>query len=499
MENLDRRDTLKTLAALGAGAAAGAWPRRAAPADEGRRNVIQRENELPGTRDWMLRTPRIDPATKYRCPWIEGYCSHPSIRAGETISFHVSTNPKSQFTLDIYRLGYYGGLGGRLMSRLGPFDGTVQPDPPVGKNRLRVCAWEPCAALRIPEDWISGVYVGKLTADRDGVQSYVIFIVRDDREADLLFQCSDSTWQAYNRWPSQFSLYDNGVHQWYWGGDVLVSRAADGGVGPVAMLAADRFCHDRQALLLVDPPARWRSVNDAIADQRRSDFHSSNAVTWYPGARLRDESSETLLTSATGAVAASLAEMERTRGVSRLHDEPPVLVRGALTPVCDVSPEDVRRLARAGINSLARRSALHLQLLGNVTQSRHAGAAGSDCLDERCEALFIMRRVRQSTRWVAGYDSCPRVWREVRQQVADFLNSLHAQGRLRGPSSRDAWFVRCDAGTNAANEGVGGVTTLYVGVALVQPGVFHVMRFQHTPSRCIVTEQEMRSQYHEAV
>jgi hypothetical protein len=37
-----------------------------------------------------------------------------------------------------------------------------------------------------------------------------VFIVRDDRPADILFQCSDNTWQAYNRWPSSYSLYDNG-------------------------------------------------------------------------------------------------------------------------------------------------------------------------------------------------------------------------------------------------------------------------------------------------
>ncbi|MCB1122574.1 MAG: hypothetical protein KJT03_13560, partial [Verrucomicrobiae bacterium] len=41
--------------------------------------------------------------------------------------------------------------------------------------------------------------------------------------ADFIFQCSDNTWQAYNRWPSQYSLYDNGEHQWWWGGDVKVS------------------------------------------------------------------------------------------------------------------------------------------------------------------------------------------------------------------------------------------------------------------------------------
>jgi len=184
---------------------------------------IRRENARPGTRDWLLQKTAIDPKTKYRCPWIEGYCSRTSLRAGETIQFHVSTNPPSRFTLDLFRMGYYGGAGGRLMARLGPFQGATQIDPPIGPKRRRDCTWDPCASLSIPPDWPSGVYLGKLTAEMSGWQSYVIFIVRDDRPADFIFQCSDTTWQAYNRWPSQFALYDNGEHQWWWGGDVQVS------------------------------------------------------------------------------------------------------------------------------------------------------------------------------------------------------------------------------------------------------------------------------------
>jgi hypothetical protein len=99
----------------------------------------------------------------------------------------------------------------------------VQPDPPVGEKRLRDCRWRAGTELKIPRDWLSGVYLGKLTAERKGLQSYVIFIVRDDRKADFIFQCSDTTWQAYNRWPDQFSLYDDGKTEWYWGGNVQIS------------------------------------------------------------------------------------------------------------------------------------------------------------------------------------------------------------------------------------------------------------------------------------
>ena len=105
------------------------------------------------------------------------------------------------------------------MTTLGPFPGTAQPIPPVGDKRLRECRWTPSTTLTIPADWPSGVYLGRLTtvpgaADQPYWQSYVIFIVRDTRRADVLFQCSDNTWQAYNRWPADHSLYTDprGAH-----------------------------------------------------------------------------------------------------------------------------------------------------------------------------------------------------------------------------------------------------------------------------------------------
>lgn len=185
-------------------------------------DVISRENARPGTRDWMLAKTAVDPAAKYRCPWVEGYTSRASVQAGDTLEIFVSANPSCPVAIDLYRMGWYGGAGARHVLSLPPVPVRTQPDPPVGPNRLRECDWEPAARLTIPHDWPSGVYLGKLTAQRDGWQSYVIFIVRDRRPADFLFQCATNTWQAYNRWPSQFSLYDDGDKVWYWGPDVYV-------------------------------------------------------------------------------------------------------------------------------------------------------------------------------------------------------------------------------------------------------------------------------------
>src|SRR5882724_2478266 len=226
----DRRQLLKGVAAAGLVSALGGL-QSAAGRGKGRarsrggtgNDLIRAENAKPGTTDWLLTRTLVDPATQFRCPAIEGYGSRTSLRAGDRLAFFVSTNPASPFTLDLYRMGFYGGKGGRLVARLGPFQGRVQPDPPIGPERLRDCRWEKATEIVLPKDWPSGVYLGKLTAQRGGVQSYVIFIVRDDRPCDLLFQSSDTTWAAYNRWPSQFSLYDDGRKIWYWGPGVRVS------------------------------------------------------------------------------------------------------------------------------------------------------------------------------------------------------------------------------------------------------------------------------------
>src|SRR5262249_54324364 len=150
-----------------------------------------------GTREWVLNSPRIDPVTPFRCPWIEGYCSQTSVAAGGRLDVHVSANPESAFTLDIYRMGYYGGAGGGHVAPFGPLNAATQPEPPVGERRLRECVWDVSLSIEIPGHWISGVYLGKLTATRSGIQSYIIFILRDDRKADFILKTSDTTWHAY--------------------------------------------------------------------------------------------------------------------------------------------------------------------------------------------------------------------------------------------------------------------------------------------------------------
>jgi hypothetical protein len=178
-----------------------------------KRNLVQVENRRPGSLDWQLTRVKLDKGMAgFRASSIEGYCSHQSVQVGDTLRMMISTAPAAQFKIEVFRTGYYGGRGARLMTTLGPFEGKTQPVPPVGERRLRECHWETSASLKIPGDWLSGVYLGRLTTlpateSEPYWQNYVVFIVRDERPADILFQCSDNTWQAYNRWPDNYSVY----------------------------------------------------------------------------------------------------------------------------------------------------------------------------------------------------------------------------------------------------------------------------------------------------
>jgi hypothetical protein len=179
--------------------------------------LIRAENELEGTLDWQLSFMRTDPKSgHFRSRLIEGYASRMSVLAGDDIELMVSTDPPGPYEIDIYRLGYYQGLGARHVQRLGPFNGQTQSTPPVADERLRECRWEPAVKLTVPATWHSGVYLAKLSrlpeianpkTAAHRYQSYMVFIVRDDRPADIVFQCSDNTWHAYNRWPDSYSLY----------------------------------------------------------------------------------------------------------------------------------------------------------------------------------------------------------------------------------------------------------------------------------------------------
>jgi hypothetical protein len=167
-------------------------------------NKITIENSLPG-----------NPASEWDINGdgdfsIQGFATDLSVNAGETVAFKIDTNA-TDYHLDIYRMGYYAGNGARKVA-------TVLPSASLPQNQsdclsedetgLIDCGnWAVSATWNVPADATSGIYFAKLIRNDTNGSSHVFFVVRDDNShSDLLFQTSDTTWQAYNQFGGN-SLY----------------------------------------------------------------------------------------------------------------------------------------------------------------------------------------------------------------------------------------------------------------------------------------------------
>ncbi|WP_420830271.1 N,N-dimethylformamidase beta subunit family domain-containing protein, partial [Rhizobium giardinii] len=170
-------------------------------------NPIVLENQKPGNpeSEWG-----IDGAGSSN---IEGFATDISINRGQTVSFKINTN-SSNYRIDIYRLGYYGGMGARKVATIQHTGVQNQPTPLRDSATGLVDAgnWSVSASWAIPADAASGIYFAKLVR-QDGTagQNHIPFIVRDDSShSDVLFQTSDETWQAYNPWGGANLYQGNG-------------------------------------------------------------------------------------------------------------------------------------------------------------------------------------------------------------------------------------------------------------------------------------------------
>lgn len=176
-------------------------------------NPIQAENANAGDSYWTAALQDPVPGK----PPIEGYGGATSVRPGASITFHVSTNSVARYRVEISRLGWYGGAGGRRMSclvgsTLDPYCskdewGIQQPSAPSPDPATAAidAGWATTDTLTVPDGWTSGYYLAvfRLTSGPSaGTTGFTPFIVQApaiDHSA-VLVQVPSNTWQAYNRW-----------------------------------------------------------------------------------------------------------------------------------------------------------------------------------------------------------------------------------------------------------------------------------------------------------
>ncbi len=167
-------------------------------------NPVACENSKPGTPQSVWDSGGGDAS-------IQGFATNTSVNVGATITFKVQT-PATKYHLDIYRIGYYQGNGARLIATVQPSAALPQSQPSClndPSTGLIDCGnWAVSASWAVPSTAVSGIYIAHLVRD-DGSHddNQIPFVVRNDAShSDVIYQASDTTWEAYNDWGGN-SLY----------------------------------------------------------------------------------------------------------------------------------------------------------------------------------------------------------------------------------------------------------------------------------------------------
>jgi hypothetical protein len=169
---------------------------------------VARENSERGTSSWRLPGPAYLLGGEARGV-VEGYVSSQSPAPGAHESVYVSAPGARSVRIGIYRMGWYGGLGGRTVLETSTLRLASQKRCRHSRQTgLTQCDWHPTLSFVIPRALPSGVYIVKLSAN-DGGQRDCVFVLRATHPAPLLVELPTASWEAYNEWGGD-SLYPGG-------------------------------------------------------------------------------------------------------------------------------------------------------------------------------------------------------------------------------------------------------------------------------------------------
>jgi hypothetical protein len=153
----------------------------------------------------------------YQDTRVMAYTDKESVNVGETVDIHGSSDSPGNVEIEIIRVGYYGGEGGKVVDTTTvPFTNQTSqetltaPDSNIATLLVKRCRWNIVYTYNVPVDAITGVYYIRLTCvggDNDGAQNHASFVVRNDAiTGDILVKINTNTFAAYNDY-GHFSFY----------------------------------------------------------------------------------------------------------------------------------------------------------------------------------------------------------------------------------------------------------------------------------------------------
>jgi phage tail sheath protein FI len=254
-------------------------------------------------------------------------------------------------------------------------------------------------------------------------------------------------------------------------------------VGLSTLLVAGRFCRERRAMLIVDPPSTWASSAAALDGMRHWPFRSEDAAMFFPRVvafdRLRGRFE---LFAPCGVAAGMIARCDENWPVWAAAEGDDAILRPGHRPAWNIQNADRARLVNAGMNILQSvRIAPKFAASPRTLASGSAAVSDWRYLSARRLALFIMTCVERGTRWMLLERQSPSTWIMGKAQVEAYLDSLYSEGAFSGRTGEVSYFVVCDERINTPESLRAGKLNLAYGFAASKPGEYHAFLITHQP------------------
>ena len=223
--------------------------------------------------------------------------------------------------------------------------------------------------------------------------------------------------------------------------------------GPAAILAAEMYCRERDAMLIVDPLAEWGDAETAVRGVRALGYRSPNMLGYFPRMRERgDEDTRPV----GGAIAGLLCKQDRTFGPWQELEQ--LALQRRLRPTIDLDDEDERLLRRAGLNAILHGLGNQSRIIGSMTMGRGSESDRKFIrLPVRRFCLQIINTISKSTRWAVFEPLDADLANRIRGQLLTYFDCLNDLGAF----ADERFVVQCDAGvSHRRDEKEHGITIL---------------------------------------
>ena len=244
-----------------------------------------------------------------------------------------------------------------------------------------------------------------------------------------------------------------------------------------------KLCVDRRAILLVDPPKAWTSVDsafDGIATSTLLGDNAKNAAVYFPRLTLPDPAfGGTRDFAPAGAVAGVITRTDSQRGVWKAPAGTDASIASVRKLSVALTDQENGRLNPRALNVIRTFPIIGTVVWGARTL-RGADQLGDEWkyLPVRRMALYLEETLFRSTTWAVFEPNAEPLWSSLRLNIGAFMNSLWRQGAFAGSTARDAYLVKCDSENNPQNDIDRGIVNILVGFAPLKPAEFVLIHIQ---------------------